>query len=205
MTASSPGLRTNALRPPRRGEATGPAGGLSMFSTLRRARLRCGLLVLASLLPAAQAWASTTEIRVYLDLDNNGATGCSVTTVDGPFAGVEQTLVTTVSTDTAQVVSVTREVCNQGLNTFGTPIPVDTPTAPPWPLGVGAGTVQGTSAVETYFPLSVAPTGADIHLGVSSTVLAGGKGSDALLTTNGQAAGGPIIIAGVVPIATIPT
>lgn len=54
-----------------------------------------GLLLLTS-----AAGAETARYSILLDTDHNPATGCTVATVAGNFAGVEQRLVTTVTFDT---------------------------------------------------------------------------------------------------------
>lgn len=96
------------------------------------------------------------SIKLFLDLDANPATGCTVTTVDGPFAGVEQVLETYVGFQgvppgASFVSSVTRRECTDpGAGAFGPSIPVD-PVG--WPVEVGLGT-DGSRAVETYLPLA---------------------------------------------------
>jgi len=102
-------------------------------------------------LPAA---AVTSSVDLLLDLDHDAGTGCTVMTADGPFAGVEQILTTTVDTtggSTADVTAVDRSECTDpGTNTFGAPVAVDPGV---WPVGVGLG-LDGFNVVETYFPLS---------------------------------------------------
>jgi hypothetical protein len=130
---------------------------------------------------AAAVPAFGTDYSVYLDLDDNPATGCTVSTPDGPFPGIEQVLVTTVAND--QVTAVSRRVCvDPSTSTFGAPTAVTTfPT--PWPVGLGLGT-SGSDVIETYFPL--ADAGQQIfsaRLGFGSDD--GYVGQDALLTGNG--------------------
>jgi hypothetical protein len=126
--------------------------------------------------------AKAVEYAVYLDLDRNAATGCTVTTADGPFAGIEQALVTTVAND--QVTSVDRRVCVDAQNgAFGPPIPVTT-FATPWPVGLGLGTA-GSDVIETCFPLAAAGTQVQqLRLGFGSND--GYNGQDALLSSDGS-------------------
>ena len=144
--------------------------------------------LLVTLLAPITLLAQDTNYRVFLDLDNNPGIGCTVTTVDGAFDGVEEVLTTTVSMD--NVTAVTRSTCDAGTGTFGVPTAVvDFPT--PWPVGIGTGT-DGTDVVETYFPLHTVPTPLAIRLGFDSNDGFGGE--DALLTTDGSVAGPDVVV-----------
>lgn len=138
---------------------------------------------------------AATEFTVLFDLDQNALSGCTVATVDGPFAGVEQRLITTISTfDPLTVVSVVRQVCTAGPNTWGPTIPVSAPFPPSWPVGVANGT-GGLDVIETYLPLAGLPPGV-YRVGFTSALVGGGA-EDALITTTGTGAGSPILIANV--------
>jgi methionine-rich copper-binding protein CopC len=155
---------------------------------------------------AAMAVPATSQFVALLDLDDNPSTGCTVTTADGPFKGVEQMLVTTVDlTQTPpQVISVARQACtNPGTNTFGAPIPITSPFAPPWAVGMGDGT-SGSEVVETYVPLGNLSVGTTIRFGFTANVVGGTGAADATLTTNGQPSGLPILLSAT-PIAAVPT
>ena len=165
----------------------------------------CALLAWAAF-AATPSRAATSEFKALLDLDNNPSTGCTVATADGPFKGVEQILVTTV--DLAQtppkVISVARQVCTNPItNTFGAPIPITSPFAPPWPVGVNNGT-SSSDVVETYLPLANISVGPTIHLAFTADVVGGTGASDATLTTNDQPGGPPIVLTAA-PIAAVPT
>ncbi len=165
-----------------------------------RTWLAVGLALLGSF--AAHSAAAITEFRTLLDLDNNAATGCPVPTVDGPFAGVEQVLITTVSTaNPPEVTSLTRQICTGVV--FGPPSSISSPFPPPWPVGLGGG-VGGSAVIETYLPLSLAPHGSAIRVGFTSEILGGG-GQDALLTTSGAPTAPPIVIllASVIEVPTL--
>ncbi len=152
---------------------------------------------------SASRAAADTELRALLDLDNDAATGCVVATVAGPFPGVEQVLVTTVSTaNPPAVTALARQVCAGGV--FGPPSAISSPFPPPWPVGVGAG-LGGASVVETYFPLSLATPGTSVRLGFTADIVSGGAGSDALLTTTGAPTAPPIVVllASVVEVPTL--
>jgi len=147
------------------------------------------LFVAVSLLAAGPALAKDQTVSLLLDTDASPATGCTVATADGPFAGVEQILETTVETtsgpNAASVTGVTRRECvDAPSSTFGPPIVVD---AGGWPVGLGLGT-DGSDVVETYVPL------ADLGSPGSVRVAAVSDDPDAMLVT---APGGatPIVIA----------
>ncbi|MEM9291943.1 MAG: tandem-95 repeat protein [Acidobacteriota bacterium] len=157
-----------------------------------RATLRTlGLALALGLCLIAGAWSpasAQTQTRVLLDLDDDSSTGCTVATADGNFDGVEQLLTTTLGVGV--VDSVERQECTDpATDTFGAPITVDTPVAPPWPVGDGLG-IGGGDVVETYFPL---PAGEcqRIRLGFEAI---GGAGTDALLSTDGTFGGAPIVV-----------
>jgi Bacterial cadherin-like domain/Bacterial Ig domain/IPTL-CTERM motif len=155
-----------------------------------RTWLAVGFALLGSL--AADRASAVTEFRTLLDLDNDPTTGCVVPTADGPFAGVEQVLITTVSTaNPPEVTSLTRQICAGAV--FGPPSSISAPFPPPWPVGLGVG-VNGSAVIETYLPLSLAPHGNEIRLGFASEITSGGSGQDALLTTTGAQGAPPIII-----------
>ncbi len=141
--------------------------------------LAVGFALLGSLV--ADGASAVTELRTLLDVDNNATTGCTVSTPDGPFAGAEQVLITTVTTaNPPEVTSLARQVCT-GL-VLGPPSVLNSPFPAPWPVGLGGG-VDGSAVIETYLPLSLAPHGAAVRLGFTSEVVSGGSGQDALLTT----------------------
>ena len=152
-------------------------------------KARFGLILLILVALAIPATAQTASLFVYLDLDNDPATGCTVSTVDGPFDGVEQILETTVDTTTDMVTAVDRIECTDPLtDTFGAPMAV-TPPAPPWPVGGGLG-VGGSDVAETSFPTAAAGFAlTTVRLGFEIDVPA--MGADALLLTAG---GGPILL-----------
>jgi len=143
-------------------------------------RLLGALILLWIFLTPAPASAVTVEFGALLDLDDDAATGCTLSTVDGPFDGVEQLLVTTVETTPSpvQVTGVVRHECDAMSGTFGPAIAVDSLQVPPWPVGIGNGTM-GSSVVETYFPLEAVGAALPVRIGVVSNDLSGN--GDALL------------------------
>ncbi len=158
-------------------------------NTLARG-LAAGLLALV-LAPAANA--ATSEFKVLLDLDDQPGTGCTVSTVSGNFTGVEEILVTTVDTSTTppMVTGVAKQACTvPASNTFGAPVPIASPFAPPWAVGIGNGT-GGSGTVETYLPSAGLTFGQTIRLGFISDIVGGG--GDAMLTTDGTRTGAPIL------------
>jgi hypothetical protein len=159
----------------------------------RFARRHLAFLLLALAAPLT-ASAVTHEVSIYLDLDDDAATGCEVTTVDGPFAGAEQVLITTVETSSppemAEVTDVAIADCvDEMTDTFGPASSFDGN----WPVGIGNG-VGGRDVVETYVPLvQLLVDGPSIvRLGVVVTDEQGGE--EALLTVDDTPDGAPILL-----------
>ncbi len=154
---------------------------------IERGVVRSFLGLCLSLLLASAAWgqATSAEYQILLDTDNNPATGCTVATVNGDFAGVDQRLVTTVTvgTATATVSGVQLQPCENGA--FGAATWSD-PGG--WPVGLGNG-LNGAAMIETYVPLAQLNGSGSLRLGVIS---AAGQARDALLNGNGQGGGGAI-------------
>ncbi len=150
----------------------------------RRLLVPLALSLLLTLMFASAA--SAVDFLVYLDLDDDAASGCAVATADGPFPGVEEILVTTV--ETGQVIALARQTCvDPGTDTFSAPVAIGAPFAPPWPVGSGLGTF-GSDVVETFYPLDA---GCDVvRLGYASAIA--GASGDALLTVDGSGGGSPI-------------
>jgi hypothetical protein len=162
----------------------------------RFARRQLGFLgvLLLSLAAPLTASAVTHEVSIYLDLDNDAATGCEVATVDGPFAGAEQVLISTVETssppDAGTVTDVAVADCVDAVtDTFGPPVSFDGG----WPVGIDNG-VGGRDVVETYVPLArlVVSDPAVVRLGVVVTDEQGGE--VALLTVDDTPDGEPILL-----------
>lgn len=154
--------------------------------------LLLGALVLG-LLPTA-AGAVQHEVRILMDLDDDPGTGCLVNTVEGPFDGVEQVLISTVETtsppDAGTVTDVaTIECTDPDADTFSAPSSFDGN----WPVGIGNG-VGGRDVVETYVPLLalVIQGPSIVHLAVVVTDEQGGE--EALLTADGTPDGEPILL-----------
>ena len=170
----------------------------SIHAPSSRSRVPALLLAAGSLFLPATASAVTHTFSILLDLDNDAATGCTVSTVAGPFDGVEQILDTTVDTTTgppaAMVTALAIRTCTDPLtDTFGPPVPVTSFIASPWPVGIGNGS-GGLNVIETYFPLiaSVIPDPKVIRLGLTMESDLGTQ--QALLTRDGTQGGEPIIL-----------
>ncbi len=151
------------------------------LAACRRGGTLVALLIgfLAALVPFA---ASAAELRVLLDTDRNSSTGCTVSTPNGPFAGVEEVLNTTVNTSVypPMVGAITRQGCVGGV--LGGAAPV---SAGGWPVGLGSG-FGGYDVVETFLPVGN-PYGRYQLAFIYQDVAIGGDG----LTT--AAGGGPIV------------
>jgi hypothetical protein len=124
------------------------------------------LLATAGLASTASAAPTTSTFQILLDLDNHQNTGCTVTTLTGTFPGVEQILITTVTSGgpVTQVTAVQVRNCTSPPSTFGAPVTVPAPAGHPlpWPIGVGNGMgsprpTGSVDAIETYLPLSLVP------------------------------------------------
>ncbi len=175
---------------------------------LSRSAVRTLAFVIAgALFVPGSALAIEHQVDILLDLDDDASTGCTVATVDGPFDGVEQILVTTVETTSPPPAGTVTDVAirdctNPGTDTFGPPASFDGG----WPVGIDNG-VGGRDVVETYFPLvsSVVSNPERIRLGVVVTDELGGE--QALLTVDDTPDGEPIVLVARVIIdpADIPT
>lgn len=139
--------------------------------------------------------AGAADFATLVDIDNDVATGCAVST----FQGADFELITTVDTGVTPPV-VTALALNQcGGGTF---VPYAGPNpftqfTPPWPAGSDA----FLDAIETYLPLAVGTPGSAIRLGFYSGPRTAPV--DVLFTTDGSAQGAPIVLAfGVVEIPT---
>lgn len=154
------------------------------------------VLVAAGLLLSNALGAATFDILV--DKDNNTGTGCTVATAAGPFAGVEFIVTTTVDTGVYPpvVTGVARRDCASPPGTFGPSVAID---AGGWPVGIGTG-AAGYDVLETYFPVS-SPYG---QYRMGFVYSDPNTGSDAVVTTNGQA-GGSAIFFELGPFPVIPT
>jgi Big-like domain-containing protein/cadherin-like protein/exosortase sorting signal-containing protein len=153
------------------------------------------------------ASAATSTFHILLNLDNHINTGCDVPTLTGTFPGVERILITTVTTggSSANVTSLAYQSCiNPATDTFGPPTPL-TPPPPDLPVGETNGTA-GTSVIETYIPLSVAPVGNPpvIRLGVLAFD-EGGVLRDELVQAQPTPGNGPPIILQLITPEGIPT
>jgi hypothetical protein len=159
----------------------------------------CSLVVLA-----APARAVLTEVEVFFDTDAGSGTGCTVTTVDGNFTGVESILRFDFDWGTGEVVSSTSQTCVDPVSsTFSSPTAVTGPESPPWTIAPGQG-IDGATAVEAYAPAAMLPgasPGSLMRIGVATSTAGG---DDALITVDGQSTGGDIFVA-LVALLALPT
>ncbi|HEX3553997.1 MAG TPA: Ig-like domain-containing protein [Thermoanaerobaculia bacterium] len=168
-----------------------------------RARVAVALLLL-TIGSAAAASAATAKFQILLDLDNNPSTGCDVPTLSVPFKGVEQILITTVTSSgtTAQVTALEMQTCTG--SSFGPVTAVAAPAGHPLPWPVGTNGVTNPSVIETFFPLSLSTVANPliVRLGVLGFDN-GGVLTDEMLTT-APGSGFPILLQAA-SIAEIPT
>ena len=109
-------------------------------------------LVLAVLL-SANASAQVSEFDLLLDLDNNSSSGCTVSTPDGDFSGVNYILTALVEVtgpDSAEVIGTQSRECLDGsADVFA---PAEVVDAGNWPVGIGIGD-DGFHLVDARFPV----------------------------------------------------
>lgn len=92
----------------------GARTALALTARWRRAQAMLGAVVTASALAGSMvAGAATTTFGVLLDTDNNINSGCTISTADGSFAGVELVLNTTVVANSTgyRVTGITLQSC----------------------------------------------------------------------------------------------
>ncbi len=164
---------------------------------VQSARLLAVSFVAALSFAVPTTFAATTTVSVLIDADNNAATGCSVPTVNGPFAGVDRVLNTTVVADAAgyRTQSITVQRCSGGV--LGAAQTIDSSVLP---IARGNGT-GGATAIETYMPNGYLPaTEQKLRIGITTLAANGLTGSDAL-TLSGA---GAILVDGP-PLVIVPT
>lgn len=134
----------------------------------------------------APAGAATFDL--HLDRDRNTATGCTISTADGPVSGIDFRLRTTVDPTTEEVTAITHATCVGG--SFGAETPTGGVATPPWAANTGEGTT-GSTLIETQLPLSLVPhpfsSVADAYVTLANAAL-----EDALTSTDGASPGGGI-------------
>lgn len=164
-----------------------PAPPRAVWASRCRSALVFAFFAMALLWWATAAHA-VTELRTFIDSDNNAATGCTVSTPAGSFAGADIAAVTRIDfSETDLVGNVAREVCQSGVLVTD---PSFVPLSPlRWPVGVGAAGVE-RDVVETYMQL-LAPSGA-VRLGFSASTTDASLAPSALIAANGSAGGSPI-------------
>ncbi|HXA16533.1 MAG TPA: putative Ig domain-containing protein [Thermoanaerobaculia bacterium] len=147
------------------------------MSSLRNA-LRCIFFALVFTAPLS-AYAANYDVRVFFDTDSNRATGCTIPTPNGPVAGVEQVLTTSVTVNggVGTVTGVTRQLCVNGLF-FGDPVPVNGG----WNVGVSP---TGNLFIETHVGANVMTMTNIGTMRLAFTVTSGGL-TDAMTTDFGD-------------------
>ncbi|MBW8874607.1 MAG: IPTL-CTERM sorting domain-containing protein, partial [Acidobacteria bacterium] len=146
----------------------------------------------------------TSKFQILLDLDNHTNTGCDVSALTGTFKGVERILTTTVDTALLppQVTKIEVSSCISGSSFTA---PTDITPAGVHKIGVGNGT-GGTSVIETFIPLSMAPLDKPpiVRLGVLAFDQGGTLRDEMLKAKEGNGNGPPILLQAV-SIAEVPT
>ncbi len=159
-------------------------------------KMRFGLGILAILAvgaPAAHAVPPSTmyEYRVYIDTDQNSATGCNQTLSDanGPVLvqGIDQQVIVAVTRTgptSATVTGISRRECTAG--SYGAPILVNPGS---WPVGLDNG-YAGADVVEAAISRAALGNPTAVRMVFYATI---SGASDVLATSNGFPTGGPIL------------
>jgi hypothetical protein len=163
------------------------------FMLATRVRIAFALLLLTVGFASAASAAATSDFKIYLDLDNNQATGCPLLpTLSADFTTAEEILDVTVNVGaTRSIAGVTRLVCNTSTHLFVAG------TAPAAAIGQGLGTLVGTTpsdVIETSLALAGTGAGKQVRIGYTSIFNAGSDPTDQLLTLNGTSGGAPIVV-----------
>jgi len=163
-------------------------------------RAVCALLIaLTPVVAAAEAPVYTHH--VYIDTDDNPATGCTVLLAEagwsGQVTGVERDLAVSVTQLAQPLVSgIQLSTCSGA--SFGAPGSV---SAGGWPVGLGVGR-DGADVVEAFVPRSSIAAGETVRLYFHSHAT---SASDVLLAANGRT-GSPLrlgsALAEAIPLAT---
>ncbi len=162
----------------------------SMLAT--RVRTALAFLLLTVGLASAASAAATSDFKIYLDLDNDQATGCALLpTLSPTFTTAEEILDITINVGATRTVGgVTRLVCNPVTHIFAPA------TAPMAAIGQGLGTPVGNTpsdVIETSLDLAGTGAGKQVRIGYTS-IFNGNGATDQLLTLNGTPAGAPIVL-----------
>jgi hypothetical protein len=162
------------------------------FMLATRVRIASALLLLAAGTASAASAAATSDFKIYLDLDNDQATGCALLpTLSPSFTTADQIIDITINIGaTRTVAGVTRLVCNPVTHMF------DPATAPTAAIGPGLGTPVGNTpsdVIETALALAGTGAGKQVRIGYTS-VFNGNGATDQLLTLNGTPTGLPIVL-----------
>lgn len=129
-------------------------------------------------------FAQTHTYSVYIDLDNNSSTGCTITTPAGSVSGIETILTADVSVDPVAVTGQQMTRCNAGV--------LDAPSAVsgtyPYPVGFDQG-VDGFDVVELGAPLAqFGATASQINwrlsFGSEGALLGGADLTSSVIATN---------------------
>lgn len=144
-------------------------------------RWLAGAAAIGSFVCASTALAAVASLDVLFDLDRDESSGCTVSTAEGPAAGVELRLRTLVDVESAEVSSVSYASCiGSGEATFEGETLVPPPVSP-WRVVPGNG-VTGSTLIETSIPRAALGSGESVRIYLAA---AGESGSDALRSVDG--------------------
>jgi hypothetical protein len=129
----------------------------------------------------AVAQTTVFDLKALFDVDNNAATGCSVSTFAGSLSGVDQVVSTRVELtgSSAVVKGVTRQACTTPPTVLGSPVTVDSNS---WPAGLNPTTK--VLFVESRMPVSDLTSGPLSNVRVGFSVTSGGLGDAVLQSTD---------------------
>jgi hypothetical protein len=130
--------------------------GFAILGRRRTASVFCALV--ASVAMVSVSHAAEHRFSLLFDIDNVAATGCTVSTVNGPVSGIDRiaTAVVSTTTTTATVARLEQQTCTGGTLSAAT-----TYDAGGWSAGLGNGT-GGSAAIEFSVPMTSLPRGATV-------------------------------------------
>ncbi len=170
--------------------------------------VRALFAALVTIVAAAPAAAVQSDLTIFIDFDNDPATGCN--DFASGFMGYDQRVVTTVDTTTGPNAAMVTQI--EGFDCSNTQVFFD---GTDHPVGIGNGDLPGFNVVETYWPIPASLPPPPLHpcqneqqrrcIRIGAFAQNANGGSDTLFTTDGTANGAPIQFFITGSVAEIPT
>ena len=170
--------------------------------------VRALFAALVTFVAAAPAAAVQSDLTIFIDFDNDPATGCN--DFASGFMGYDQRVVTTVDTTTGPNAAMVTQI--EGFDCSNTQVFFD---GTDHPVGIGNGDLPGFNVVETYWPIPASLPPPPLHpcqneqqrrcIRIGAFAQNANGGSDTLFTTDGTPTGSPIQFFILGSVAEIPT